>query len=373
MGDDTGVSIESEDGVLRVRPTGDWTVRTIREVIGDIDHAAEHGEVREYVINVSELGRMDTSGALMLGRPSEHAETYRVEGDHPYAERLINEALEHHGEGCEKPHSGPGLVELFERTGQALVTAFRETYDTLVFFGRTVVTFGKLLAHPEKIRWTSTVHVMEQAGLNALPIVATLAFFIGAVVAFIGANQLALFGASVFTVELVSISILREFGVIITAILLAGRSDSAFTAQIGAMRMQQEIDAMRVMGLDPYIVLVIPRLIAILIMMPLLTFVAMLMGIFGGMMVVWWDLGFSPGYFISRMYDTTAIGHFWAGIAKAPVFAIVIAVIGCRQGLNVGGSVESLGKRTTASVVQSIFAVVVIDAIFALLYLEMGV
>lgn len=130
---------------------------------------------------------------------------------------------------------------------------------------------------------------------------------------------------------------------------------------------------MRVLGLDPYVVLVIPRLIAVMIMMPLLTFAAMLTGIFGGMLVAWWDLGFTPGFFINRMYETTTISHFWAGIAKAPVFAIIIAVVGCRQGLNVGGNVESLGNRTTASVVQSIFTVIVVDAIFALIYLELGI
>lgn len=373
MAETAALSIETEDSVLRVAPSGDWTVRSIQSVVRELDRAAGKS-VSRYVIDVSELGRLDTAGALTLGRVGEKlgAEA-EIEGDHPYAERLIAETLEHSGGACEKPSAGPGLVQVLDRFGRALHGGFQEAYDTLAFFGRTLSTFAMLARHPERIRWTSTVHVMESAGLNALPIIATLAFFIGAVVAFMGATQLATFGASVFTVELVAIGVLREFGVLITAIMLAGRSDSAFTAQIGAMRMQQEIDAMKVLGLDPYVVLVAPRVIAIVIMAPLLTFVAMMTGIFGGMLVIWSDLGLTPGYFIGRMYDTTAIQHFWAGIAKAPVFAVVIAVIGCRQGMNVGGNVESLGKRTTASVVQSIFAVIVIDAVFAMAYLEMGV
>jgi len=369
----TGVEITAEEDRLLIAPIGDWTVQTIDEVDGEIAHAVEHDPRDQIVIDVSQLGRLDTAGAMMLGRSTLAAESVQVVGDHAYAERMIRETIKHCGGHCELPPAGPGIIALFDRAGRAFFDTIEEGYDTLAFFGRTVMTFLKLVRNPERIRWISIFHTMEQAGLNALPIVVTLAFFIGAVVAFIGANQLANFGASVFMVELVAISVLREFGVVITAILLAGRSDSAFTAQIGAMKMQQEIDAMRVLGLDPYAVLVVPRMIAIMIMAPLLTFAAMISGLFGGILVAWWDLGLAPGYFISRMYETTGIGHFWAGMAKAPVFAIVIAVIGCRQGMNVGGSVESLGQRTTTSVVQSIFTVIVIDAVFALIYLELGV
>jgi phospholipid/cholesterol/gamma-HCH transport system permease protein len=215
--------------------------------------------------------------------------------------------------------------------------------------------------------------VMEEAGVNALPIVVVLTFFIGAVVAFMGANLLETFGASVFTVELVGIAVLREFGVLITAIMLAGRSDSAFTAAIGSMKMQQEIDAMRVLGLDPYEALVVPRVIACVFMAPLLTFGAMMAGIFGGMMVSWATLDISPGFFITRMHETIDWSHFWVGMSKAPVFGLVIAIIGCKQGMQVGGDVESLGRRVTASVVQSIFMVIVIDAIFAMMYLELDI
>jgi len=189
-----------------------------------------------------------------------------------------------------------------------------------------------------------------------------------------GASLLATFGASIFMVDLVGISVLRELAPIITAIILAGRSDSAFTAQIGAMKMRQEIDAMTVIGLDSFEVLVVPRALATLVSTPILTFLAMLSGVFGGMLVAW--LGpadLSPILFVTRLKETVGTTHFWVGLVKTPFFALIIAIIGCRQGLAVTGSVESLGTRTTASVVQAIFAVIAVDAIFAILFFQMGV
>jgi phospholipid/cholesterol/gamma-HCH transport system permease protein len=219
----------------------------------------------------------------------------------------------------------------------------------------------------------SVVAIMEEVGLDALPIVCFLSFFIGLVIAFIGANLLAMFNASVFVVELVGIGMMREFGVVLTAILLAGRTDSAFTAQIGAMKMRQEIDAMRVIGLDPIEALVAPRLIALIVMTPLLTFAATISGIGGGLAAAWATMDISPKMFIERFHDVVPAQHFWTGIVKAPVFAIVIALVGCRQGLLVGDDVLSLGRRTTSSVVQSIFLVIALDAVFAIIYYQMNV
>jgi phospholipid/cholesterol/gamma-HCH transport system permease protein len=221
------------------------------------------------------------------------------------------------------------------------------------------------------MRWISLVHVMEVAGLNALPIVMMLSFFIGLVVAYLGARILGDFGASVFTVELVAFSMMREFGVVITAVLLAGRTNSSFTAEIGAMKMRQEIDAMRVIGIDPMDALVAPRVLAMLIMTPILTFAATMSGVFGGMLVSWAELGVSPQMFFSRILETVPAQHFWVGMSKAPAFAIVLGVIGCKQGLSVGGDVASLGARVTTSVVQAIFMIILLDAIFALWFLEM--
>jgi phospholipid/cholesterol/gamma-HCH transport system permease protein len=198
-----------------------------------------------------------------------------------------------------------------------------------------------------------------------------LSFFIGAVVAFLGAGILETFGATIFTVELVGFSVMREFGALITAIILAGRSASAFTAQIGSMKMTQEIDAMRVIGLEPMGMLVVPRVLALMAMAPLLTFLAVLAGLGGGMLVSVLQLDISPQLFLSRLQENVGLQYFWAGLVKAPVFAALIAVIGCRKGLEVGSDVISLGRNTTSAVVQSIFMVIVVNAVFAMIYLEL--
>jgi phospholipid/cholesterol/gamma-HCH transport system permease protein len=199
-------------------------------------------------------------------------------------------------------------------------------------------------------------------------------FFIGAVIAFLGADLLTQFGAGVFAVELIGVSVLREFAVVITSVLLAGRSASSFAAEIGSMRMNQEVDAMQVMGVNPFQALVIPRLAALIVMLPLLTFVGMVAGLFGGMLVTWSQLSLGPAFFLQRLVDNPDMfTHMMVGLSKAPVFAIVVAAIGCRQGLAVSGDVESLGRRVTAAVVQAIFAIIFLDAVFALIYLELDI
>jgi phospholipid/cholesterol/gamma-HCH transport system permease protein len=211
---------------------------------------------------------------------------------------------------------------------------------------------------------------MEEAGLDAVPIVGLMAFLIGAVIAFMGAKILRLFNAEILTVQLVGISVLREFGVILAAILIAGRSGSAFTAQIGSMKIREEIDALRVLGLEPIEVLVLPRVAALVIMLPVLAFIAAMLGMIGGGLVAWAAMDIPPALFVSQTIEAIAMSNFWVGLIKAPFFAFVIAVIGCFQGLKVEGSAESLGQRTTLSVVQSLFLVIVIDAFFAMFFLE---
>ncbi len=195
----------------------------------------------------------------------------------------------------------------------------------------------------------------------------------GAVLAFIGASMLSSLGASIYTAQLVGVGVLREFGIVITAVLLAGRSASSFAAEIGAMKMNQEIDAMQVMGVDPFEALVAPRFLAMVATIPLLTFISMVAGLFGGLVVCWAVLHLSPVFYISRIAEDVGIKHFWLGIAKAPVMGAAIAVIGCRQGMEVGGDVESLGRRVTAAVVHAIFAIILLDVVFALVYTELHV
>jgi phospholipid/cholesterol/gamma-HCH transport system permease protein len=373
----SALEVRLEDGRTVLAPRGDWLARSLDGVDAELRRLEASVDPAAVAIDLTDLGRIDTAGAFALGRVlnrsgSPDADAHFL-GEHAVARRLMTLVRACAKPTPERPAHGPGLYELFDRAGRGLESMKDDFVETLAFFGEMLAALWRGVLRPDKIRWAAVFHVMEQAGVNALPVIGTLAFFIGAVVAYLGANQLAQFGASVFAVELVGISVLREFGVVITAILLAGRSDSAFTAQIGAMRMQQEVDAMRTLGLDPFDVLVLPRVIACIVMAPILTFGAMIMGLFGGMIVLWGALDITPGFFIARMQETIPIQHFWVGLSKAPVFALVIAVIGCRKGLDVGSDVESLGHNVTASVVQSIFAVIVIDAIFAMVYLELGI
>ncbi|MEE2566983.1 ABC transporter permease [Hyphobacterium marinum] len=372
------VMTRKEGGQLIVEPSGDWTVETIGDVVSrlrELERGSEHGRT---VIDLSALGRLDTAGAYLLGRAVYRCETpsadWHFRGAHPSGRELIQEALASARDcGPEIDTSRYGFVRAAERIGMGLEGAWNEAYATFAFLGHTILVFLSSLARPWRFRITPIFHVMEQAGVNALPIIAVLSFFIGAVVAFMGANLLETFGASVFTVELVGLAVLREFGVLITAIMLAGRSDSAFTAAIGSMKMQQEIDAMRVLGLDPFEVLVIPRVIACVVMAPLLAFAAVVAGLLGGLLVCWSALDISPAFYVSRLQDAIDISHFWVGMSKAPIFGLIIAIVGCKQGMEVGGDVESLGRHVTASVVQSIFAVIVVDALFAMMYLELDI
>jgi phospholipid/cholesterol/gamma-HCH transport system permease protein len=241
----------------------------------------------------------------------------------------------------------------------------------LGFFGQVLATFVLIMPKPSRWRITSLVHHIQQTGLNAVPIVALLTFMVGAVVAFLGATVLTNFGATIYTVDLVAYSFFREFGVLLTAILLAGRTASAFTAQLGAMKVNEEIDALRTLGLDPIEVLVLPRMLALLLIFPLLTFVAMVSGLAGGALVSVYSLDISLTRYIGIVQEVE-IRHFLVGMSKAPAFAVVIALIGCLEGFKVRNTAESVGEHTTSAVVQAIFFVILLDAVAALFFVEMS-
>jgi phospholipid/cholesterol/gamma-HCH transport system permease protein len=262
---------------------------------------------------------------------------------------------------------------MMDRLGRGVIDVWLDFVGTMAFNGRLLVSTGRAIINPRRIRWAPFFSLAERAGLDALPIISVTSFFIGAVIALLAANMLAQFGAQVFAVELISIAVLREFAIVITAILLAGRSASAFAAEIGSMKMTQEVDAMQVLGVDPFEALVLPRFMALLFTIPILTFVAALAGLAGGMLVSWSVLDLSPDFFLRRIVENVGVTHFFVGLSKAPVMAIVVAAIGCRQGMEVGVDVESLGRRVTAAVVHAIFSIIFIDAVFALLYMELNV
>lgn len=257
------------------------------------------------------------------------------------------------------------------KLGEKVLSGWQQFVLLLGFMGLTLSTLIPTVLIPRRWRITALVAQMQQCGLNAVPIVALLTFLVGAVVAFLGATVLVNFGATLYTVDLVAYSFLREFGVLLTAILLAGRTASAFTAQLGSMKVNEELDALRIQGLDPIALLVLPRLLALVITLPLLAFIAVLSGLAGGAMVSLLSLDISLTQYMS-IVQQIPLRHLWVGLGKAPIFALLIALIGCLEGFKVSGSAQSVGQHTTSSVVQSIFVVILLDAIAALFLMEMG-
>ena len=329
-------------------------------------------------IDMSELQGLDTAGAALLAelfgidRLLELAE--RAEGlseERRALLRTVARALQGEPEQHAQA-SRSTLLELLEQIGRAVVFLCRHVLDLLGFIGLVLSTLAAALPRPRRWRVTSLVAHLEQTGLDAVPIVALLTFMVGAVVAFLGATVLAEFGATQYTVDLVAFSFLREFGVLLAAILLAGRTASAFTAQIGSMKANEELDAIRTLGLDPVELLVLPRVLALLIALPLLAFIGMLSGMLGGALVCLLSLDIPPPLYLSIIQNEVELRHFLVGMAKAPIFAFLIAVIGCLEGFQVQGSAQSVGEHTTSSVVQSIFVVILVDALAALFLMEMG-
>lgn len=350
---------------------GDWTARTLGRVPRKLAAALRGRQVD--AVDLAELGRFDTTGALVLIQASDGPLPRAGWQTRPEVERVVKvvEELERHV--GDPPRKGDPITRFFARVGRGVYDFAAEAWESFAFLGELLVASMRTLVNPARIRWAALFSQADHTGLDAIPIVIVTTFFIGAVVAFIGADLLTDFGAGIFAVQLIGVAVFREFAVVITAVLLAGRSASSFAAEIGSMKMNQEVDAMRVMGVDPFQALVIPRLAALLLMMPLLTFLAMLAGLLGGLVVTWSQLDLGPAFFMQRLVlDGTMPQHMLAGMVKAPVFALVIAAIGCRQGMAVGGDVESLGKRVTGAVVQAIFAIIALDAVFALLFMRIG-
>lgn len=367
----------SQDALsLTLRPQGDWVVQHAEALDKSLQRVDTIG-LRSATIDLSHLDRLDTAGAWLIYRTArslERAGTNVTTAGGTAAQSTLLSAVAKSDRPIKvEPREGNVLTNLIVRMGEGLDEGARTGRELVAFLGLTLETLGKTILNPLRMRATSTVYHMEQAGLNAVPIVSLISFLIGAVLAFQGSEQLRRFGGEIFTVNLVAVSFLREIGILLTAIMVAGRSGSAFTAQIGSMKLREEIDAMRTLGLDPMDVLVLPRVIALLIMMPILGFIAAMMGLLGGGLVVWSELGMSPAMYITRLHESVG---FWDGAVafiKAPVFGLAIAMVGCFEGMKVEGSAESVGQRTTASVVEGIFTVIVLDALFSILFVKLGI
>ena len=373
------IEFVATEGGARLCVRGEWTLAhhaTLAERVRALSAQAGAGEAA--TVDVDGLAALDTAGARLLHAllgPERIAALLADETALPRERRALLKAV---ADALAEPPvpavgtQGSALGDVLADTGEAMVAFWRHLAGITGFIGLILETALRVAVQPRRWRMTSLVANLERTGLDAVPIIALLTFLIGAVVAFLGATVLQNFGASIFTVDLVAYSFLREFGVLLTAIIVAGRTASSFTAQIGSMRANEEVDAIRVLGLDPVELLVLPRVYALLIALPMLTFVAMVSGMVGGMLVSATTLDISPVLFLSRIQDNVGLIHFWVGMAKAPIFAFLIAVIGCLEGFRVQGSAQSVGEHTTSAVVQSIFVVIVVDAIAALFCMEMG-
>jgi phospholipid/cholesterol/gamma-HCH transport system permease protein len=362
-----------EQGGLVLRAAGEWLVVSASELDRRLN-ALELPHDQQVTVDLGGVDRLDSTGALLLLR-TEHALTERgnqvaLANLAPRFAPLIDQ-VRSRGIVEPLPHPIPPhhtFVGFVARIGQVTLILLNRLYDILGFTGLVVATAMKLVRHPSRLRVTATLVQMELVGLDALPIVGLLSFLIGVVMAYQGADQLRRFGAEIYTVNLLGVSILRELGVLLSAIIIAGRSGSAFTAQIGTMQVNEEIDAMRTLGLDPIEVLVLPRLLGLSLTLPLVVFYADLMGLLGGALMSWIVLDISIPTFITQLQGAVSEGTLWVGVLKAPFFAAIIAQVGCYEGLNVTRSAESVGKLTTQSVVESIFFVIVTDAAFSIIF-----
>ncbi len=362
-----------ESGALILRAQGNWLVTSAAELDRRL-HAHDLPSRQEVTLDLAEIDRLDTTGAWLLLR-TEHALADRgnrvaVTNVRPSFAPLIDQ-VRLRSNTAPLPHPVPShhtLIGFVARIGEASIELLHRGYSIVGFTGLVSITIARLLWQPGRLRVVATLVQMEKTGLDAMPIVGLLSFLIGVVMAYQGADQLRRFGAEIYTVNLLGISILRELGVLLSAIIIAGRSGSAFTAQIGTMQVNQEIDALSTLGLDPVEVLVLPRVFGLVLTLPLLVFFADAMGMLGGGLMTWASLGIGPPGFLDQLRSAVTNWTLWVGVIKAPFFAVIISMVGCYEGFNVTGSADSVGRLTTQSVVESIFLVIVVDAAFSILF-----
>ena len=356
-----------------IRCSGAWTVRHLHRLAPVISGVRCPGDWVQ--VDVQGVARMDTGGAWLLSRliARLQREGCRVDLLNPSHElqgmlSLVTETAARLT--SPPPAHQPGIMEMLGRLSRE---SGRNGVGMLAFVGAMAGIALARLVTPSRFRWRAMVHELGEAGYKALGIVGLLAFLLGVVITYQGGVQLRQYGASLFVADLVGLSMLRELSPILTAIIVAGRTGSAYTAQIGTMKVTEEIDALRAMGIQPMELLVLPKVIALIIALPLLTVYADIMGVAGGMVMASAQLDIAYGTFLERLQIALSVDSFLVGVGKAPVFAGVIATLGCYQGFQVSGSAESVGRRTTISVVQSILAVIVIDAAFSVAFSYLGI
>jgi phospholipid/cholesterol/gamma-HCH transport system permease protein len=370
--DEPAFAVERDGDGLRVRLSGRWTSEAGHEVESRIDELSEQAkEVRRLTVDLSNISQFDTLGAWVIHRLRRDVEQgggeLSLAGARPEQRILLDEVAE-----LAKQRSGgrpsPTFVDMLADIGKSVVFAWKDVVKGTEFLGAIVVAMGRVLFSPRRYRPAAFTQQLEHIALRGVPIITLISFLVGAIVAQQGIFQLQRFGATLFVVNLVGVLVLRELGVLLTSIMVAGRSGSAFTAEIGSMKMREEIDALRVMGLDPVEVLVVPRLLALIVALPILTFLSSMAALFGAGVVSWVYGGISPEVFVARLQGAVQMNTFLVGLIKAPFMAVVIGVIAAIEGLAVEGSAESLGRQVTSAVVKAIFMVIVVDGLFAMFF-----
>lgn len=374
---DAAARIEAGSGGRTLVCTGEWTVLSLGRLEKKLTALYRSGESIES-IDATGIRHLDTAGALVLHRLRNSLATRNelppvISENKDYLDILEQIGACAGGKAPGAPRRPGPIVAFVNTLGKTIVSQVRQGRFLLAFFGHFLISCANVARKPRSVRLTSLIYHMEQTGLAAVPIVALLSFLIGLVIAYMGAQLLVQFGANIYVVNMVEISILRELGVLMTAIVVAGRSGSSFTAEIGAMQANEEVDAMRSMGLDPMALLVLPRVTALFIMLPALVFLSDIMAIFGGSIAALSSMDMSLSSFALRFQQTAHLNNFLTGMIKAPFFAAIIGIVGCFKGFQATGSADSVGRLTTESVVESIFLVIVLDALFAIFFMQLGV
>ena len=361
---------------LALRAAGSWTAGfapLLEKMVAEAEKLA--GSRSDISIDVSEVAKLDTFGAWLIERLrrslAQGSMETKIAGLSVDYASLVEEVQRVKSIPVAEtmPVTISGMLAQIGRTVAGIAGTIIGLIDML---GAVLVAIGRVTIHPRSFRLTSTVHHLEQVCWRAVPIIVLITFLIGCIIAQQGIFHFRSFGADIFVVDMLGVLVLREIGVLLVAIMVAGRSGSAYTAELGSMKMREEIDALRTMGFDPIEVLILPRMLALIIALPILTFLGAMAALYGGGLVAWLYGGIDPEAFLLRLRDVISIDHFVVGLVKAPVMAAVIGIVACVEGLAVQGSAESLGQHTTASVVKGIFFVIVMDGVFAIFFASIG-
>ena len=376
MNSDPKLERIAKGNALALCATGTWTASfapVLERMVADAEKLA--GGPQSIFIDVSEVAKLDTFGAWLIERLRRNLTKGPVEaqiaGLSTNYSSLVDEVRRVRATAV-VDSSAITITGMLEQIGRAVAGVGGTIAGLVDMLGAVLAAWFRVLIHPRSLRLTSTVHHMEQVCWRAVPIIVLITFLIGCIIAQQGIFHFRRFGADIFVVDMLGVLVLREIGVLLVAIMVAGRSGSAYTAELGSMKMREEIDALRTMGFDPIEVLVLPRMMALVLALPILAFLGAMAALYGGGLVAWLYGGVEPEAFLLRLRDAISIDHFIVGIVKAPVMAAVIGIVACVEGLAVQGSAESLGQHTTASVVKGIFFVIVMDGVFAIFFASIG-